>query len=71
MIFAEEIFLLRTDDAPGKSVVDSARLDLVLAGALLLDLAVAERVDVAGPGGAGEGRSTGRAGRAAGGRPGP
>lgn len=50
MILAEEILLLLTDDATGKSVVDSARLDLVLAGALLLDLAVAGRVDVAGPG---------------------
>lgn len=50
MILAEEILLLLTDDATGKPVVDVTRLDLVLAGAVLLDLAVAARVDVAVPG---------------------
>lgn len=50
MILAEEILLLLTDDATGKSVVDSSRLDIVLSGAVLLELAMAGRVDVAGPG---------------------
>lgn len=50
MILAEEILLLLTDDGLGRRVVDSARLDLVLAGALLLDLAVLARVGVAAPG---------------------
>lgn len=50
MILAEEILLLLTDDGLGKPAVDSARLDLVLAGALLLDLAVLARVGVAAPG---------------------
>ncbi|SDD83767.1 Golgi phosphoprotein 3 (GPP34) [Sanguibacter gelidistatuariae] len=50
MILAEQILLLLTEDVTGKPVVDVTRLDLVLAGAVLLDLAVAARVDVAGPG---------------------
>ena len=50
MILAEEILLLLTDDTTGKPVVDAGRLDLALAGALLLDLTITGRVDVAGPG---------------------
>lgn len=50
MILAEDVLLLLTDDVTGKPVVDTTRLDLALAGAVLLDLATAGRVDVAGPG---------------------
>ncbi|MBB2924538.1 GPP34 family phosphoprotein [Cellulomonas cellasea] len=50
MILAEDVLLLLTDDVTGKPVVDTTRLDLALAGAVLLDLATAGRVDVSGPG---------------------
>jgi len=50
MLLAEDILLLLTDDATGKTSVDSTTLDLALAGAVLLELAVEGRVDVAGPG---------------------
>lgn len=51
MILADEILLLLTDARTGRALLDTGRLELVLAGALLLDLAADERVDVAGPGG--------------------
>ena len=54
MILAEDVLLLLTNDTTGKTVVDKTRLDLALAGAVLLDLTTAGRVDVAGPGGAGQ-----------------
>ena len=50
MILAEDVLLLLTSDTTGKTVVDKTRLDLALAGAVLLDLTTAGRVDVAGPG---------------------
>jgi hypothetical protein len=50
MILAEDVLLLLTDDVSGKPVVDTTRLDLALAGAVMLDLATAGRVDVTGPG---------------------
>lgn len=50
MLIAEDLLLLLTDDATGKSLVDGTRLDLVLAGAVLLELTALERVDVSGPG---------------------
>ena len=50
MILAEDVLLLLIDDASGKPVVDTTRLDLALAGGMLLDLASSGRVDVAGPG---------------------
>lgn len=50
MILADDVLLLLTDDVTGKPVVDTTRLDLALAGAVLLDLATAGRVDVSGPG---------------------
>jgi hypothetical protein len=50
MILADDLLLLLTDDVSGKPVIDGTRLDLALAGAVLLDLATAGRVDVAGPG---------------------
>jgi|SRR5690554_1242552 len=50
MLLAEDILLLLTDDTTGKTSVDSTTLDLALAGAVLLELAVEGRVDVAAPG---------------------
>jgi len=57
MLLAEDVLLLLTDDTSGKATLDSTRLDLVLAGAVLLDLAMLHRVDVTAPGHpAGKGR---------------
>ncbi|MEP7763578.1 GPP34 family phosphoprotein [Sanguibacter sp. 25GB23B1] len=50
MILAEEVALLLIHDISGKAVVDSTRLDLALAGSVLLDLVASGRVDVSGPG---------------------
>lgn len=50
MILAEDLLLLLLDDATGKPVTDSIKLDHALAGAVLLELATLGRVDVAGPG---------------------
>lgn len=50
MILADEVALLLVHDISGKAVVDPTRIDLALAGAVLLDLTVSGRVDVAGPG---------------------
>src|SRR5690606_11041965 len=50
MLLAEDILLLLTEDQTGKAVVDTSTLELALAGAVLLELALAGRVDVAGPG---------------------
>ena len=50
MLIAEDLLLLLTDDDSGKPLVDTSELDLGLAGAILVDLAALDRVDVAGPG---------------------
>jgi len=50
VILSEDVLLLLIDDASGKFVVDKTRLDLALAGGVLLDLATLGRVDVTGPG---------------------
>jgi hypothetical protein len=49
MLIAEEMVLLLTDDATGRPVVDSTRRDLVLAGAVVLELAERGRLRVTGP----------------------
>jgi hypothetical protein len=49
VILAEDVLLLLIDDFSGKQVVDSTRLDLALAGGMLLDLTTLRRVDVSGP----------------------
>lgn len=51
MLLAEDLLLLLTDDTTGKPVVDGTKLDLALAGAVLLDLATAGRLEVSEPGG--------------------
>jgi hypothetical protein len=43
-LLAEDLLLLLLDDESGKFLLDGLRLDRVLAGALLLDLVLAERV---------------------------
>lgn len=46
MIIAEDLLLLLTDDVTGKPVVDSQRLSFALAGAVLVDLVLAERLTI-------------------------
>lgn len=49
MLLAEDFLLLLTDDDSGKPAVSSNELDVALGGALLVELALTHRVDVAGP----------------------
>jgi Golgi phosphoprotein 3 (GPP34) len=46
VLIAEDLVLLLTDDSTGKSIVGSTELEHGLAGAVLLELAMAGRVDV-------------------------
>jgi hypothetical protein len=48
MLLAEDLLLLLTDDESGKREVDTTRLDLALAGAVVLDLVELGRLDVTG-----------------------
>ncbi|MGY4644683.1 GOLPH3/VPS74 family protein [Cellulomonas sp. URHB0016] len=50
MLLAEDVLLIFTDDTSGKTTLDGTRLGFVLAGAVLLDLAMLRRVDVTPPG---------------------
>ena len=50
MHLAEDLLLLLTDDDTGKLTASGAEVDVALGGALLVELALAERVGVAGPG---------------------
>ena len=49
MLIAEDLLLLLTDDDTGKLAASSTLVDIALGGALLVELALIERVDVAGP----------------------
>lgn len=49
-LLAEDLLLLLLDDQLGSTVVDSTSLDYALAGAILLELALAGRIAVAGEG---------------------
>ena len=49
VILSEDVLLLLLNDSTGKAAVDTTRLDLALAGGVLLDLATLGRVDVTGP----------------------
>ncbi|PFG38999.1 Golgi phosphoprotein 3 GPP34 [Georgenia soli] len=49
MLVAEDVLLAVTDDSTGKLLVSGAEADIALGGALLVELALRERVDVAGP----------------------
>jgi hypothetical protein len=48
VLIAEDLLLLLTDDRTGKLVVLSSQVDVALGGALLLELSLEHRVDVAG-----------------------
>lgn len=50
MLIAEELLLLVTDDGTGKLTVSSHEVDVALGGALLIELTLMQRVDVAGEG---------------------
>ena len=49
MLIAEDLLLLLTDDDTGKLAGSGTQVDLALGGALLVELALLKRVDVAGP----------------------
>ncbi|GAA3162992.1 hypothetical protein GCM10010531_13680 [Blastococcus jejuensis] len=49
MLLAEDLLLLLTDDDTGKPTASGDEVDLALGGALLIELALAGHVDVAGP----------------------
>ncbi|MBE1609432.1 GOLPH3/VPS74 family protein [Actinopolymorpha pittospori] len=50
MLIAEDLLLLHLDDSSGRAITDSVRLNHALAGAVLLELTLQGRVDIAGPG---------------------
>ncbi|MGY1706797.1 GPP34 family phosphoprotein [Geodermatophilus sp. SYSU D00697] len=49
MLIAEDLLLLLTADGSGKLAVDSTNTNTALGGALLAELALMQRVDIAGP----------------------
>ncbi len=49
MLIAEDLLLLLTNDATGKLAASASKVDVALGGALLVELALMQRVDVAGP----------------------
>jgi hypothetical protein len=49
MLIAEDLLLLVTADDTGKLAADSTNTNMALGGALLAELALAQRVDIAGP----------------------
>jgi hypothetical protein len=50
MLLAEDLLLVLTDDDTGKLAASSTNVDLALGGALLVELSLMDRVDVAGAG---------------------
>ena len=48
-ILADDLLLVLLDPASGKPRAEGTKLDYGLAGALLLELALAERIDVGAP----------------------
>ena len=49
MLLAEDLLLLLTDDDNGKLTASSTEVDVALGGALLVELTLRQRVDVAAP----------------------
>ncbi|MGZ4383086.1 MAG: GOLPH3/VPS74 family protein [Gaiellaceae bacterium] len=49
MLIAEDLLLLLTDDRTGKLAALSAQVDIALGGAMLIELTLSHRVDLAGP----------------------
>lgn len=50
-MLAEDLLLLLTDDETGRHLVDGSSLEYALSGALLVDLATAEKIQVSEPSG--------------------
>ena len=48
-VLADDLLLVLLDPASGKPRIEGTKLDYGLGGALLLELALAERIDVVGP----------------------
>ena len=48
MLLAEDLLLLLTDDRTGRLLASSTEVDVALGGALLVELALGDRVDLAG-----------------------
>lgn len=49
MLIAEDLLLLLTNDETGKLVASASEVDVALGGALLVELALMQRLDLAGP----------------------
>ncbi len=49
MLIAEDLLLLLTDDDTGKLATSGTQVDVALGGALLIELTLAERVEITGP----------------------
>lgn len=49
MLIAEDLLLLLTDDHTGRLAASGAAVDVALGGALLVELTLRQRIDVAGP----------------------
>ena len=49
MLIAEDLLLLLTDDETGKLAASASEVDVALGGALLVELTLMQRVDLAGP----------------------
>ena len=49
MLIAEDLLLLLTDDETGKLVASAGEVDVALGGALLVELTLMQRLDLAGP----------------------
>jgi Golgi phosphoprotein 3 (GPP34) len=54
MLIAEDLLLLATDDATGRSAMSTMQLDPALAGAVLIELVLSRRLDLQGEGRAAE-----------------
>jgi len=51
MLIAEDLLLLLTNDETGKLVASASEVDVALGGALLVELTLMQRLDLAGPSG--------------------
>ena len=49
MLIAEDLLLLLTNDEMGKLAASPSEVDVALGGALLVELTLMQRVDLAGP----------------------
>ena len=49
MLIAEDLLLLLTNDETGKLITSASEVDVALGGALLVELTLMQRLDLAGP----------------------